>query len=89
MVRTIGTRFVAMFDAGDGVRLTCTWAGGPIVTVYAAAGDTLRMVASWNVWNEAWGCPLFRHDGEAFEHYCRLRLSEPGAVDELLEELPA
>lgn len=89
MVHRIGTRFVTMFDAGDGVRISCTWAGGPAVLVYAAAGEDVRLVASWDVWNHDWNSPLFRHDGEAFERHCHLRLSEPGIVERLVERLPA
>ena len=85
----LGTRLVSTFDAGDGVRLSCSWCGGPDVYVIAMGRHGLRTLARWDIWNYAWQSPLVRHDAQAFEQYCRLRLSEPGAVAELLEQLPA
>jgi hypothetical protein len=89
MVAAIGTRFVCLFELDDGTRVACNWSGGHQVIVYVARGGEVRLGVVWNAWNDAWDCPLFRHDGEAFEAYCQLRLSEPGVVEQLLDQLPA
>lgn len=66
------------------VRIGCTWDGGPRVAVHVEQAGSLRRVGSWDVWNDAWGSPLIEATRESFERFVRMRLAEPGLVDQLV-----
>lgn len=66
-------------------RIGCTWDGGPRVAVHVEHAGNLRRVGSWPVWNDAWDTPLIEVTRESFERFVRMRLAEPGLLDELVE----
>jgi hypothetical protein len=78
------TVLVCTVTVEDG-RLGCVWDGGRRVAVHVELAGGLRRVADWDIWNHEWDTPLVDMTPESFERFVRIRLAQPGLVEELIE----
>jgi hypothetical protein len=85
-VRILSTMFVCTLEAAPGVHVGASWDGGKTIWVHVASeGRTVR-AAGWRIWNDEWDTPLIEPTRQSFEGFVAARVSEPGAVGELLAQ---
>jgi len=68
----------------EATHVAACWDGGPTIAVFVHVDGLPRRAAEWSIWIEEWDSPLIEPTRESFERFVVARLSEPGAVEELL-----
>ena len=87
-MRLLGTSMVCTVEV-EGTHVAACWDGGPAIAVFVEGSGQPRRAAEWPIWNPAWGSPLIQPTRESFERFVVGRLSEPGAVEGLIEAAAA
>lgn len=68
----------------EAAHVAACWDGGPTIAVFVHVDGLPRRAAEWAIWNPVWDSPLIEPTRESFQRFVVARLSEPGAVEELL-----
>lgn len=84
-MRSLGTLLVCTIEVSEAVRIAACWDGGPDISVFVDVGGEPRRTVVWPIWNPIWETPLIEPTRASFERFVVGRLSQPGAVDEVVE----
>jgi hypothetical protein len=82
------TLLVCTVEIAPDLHIGAVWDGGKAIALHVDRDGKTTRLARWPIWNPIWNAPLIEPTRDSLERFVVSRLSEPGAINELLEPQP-